>query len=340
VNLLEPWVLLRMVAGVVATALFLRAAQTASRVLRHWDVAGASEGQLALEKQLDLARTYVRVAAVVQVAALLLSVMAADRLSRGVRGAMCGWGVFSANPWGFRAITTSAVVALVAGIVAQVFSFDARVRTFSLARPLAWATLAVAPLSAIDLAIQGQFLLDLDLTVVSSCCSVQVDTLGVSTDDGFAAGPRVLVSWAAALSVLLALGLALWARGTPSRARVTAAGLASLLALPLAVGASMLEVAPHAFETPHHACPFCLFKPEVLALGYPLFGAMLLAAIRGGGAAVCAILARGADVHAAFAAFARRSLSLGAAAWGVAALVAAAPVVRYLVLSHGAPLFP
>ena len=161
-----------------------------------------------------------------------------------------------------------------------------------------------------------------------------------TTDDGFAAGPRVLVSWAAALSVLLALGLALWARSTPSRVRVTAAGVASLVALPLAIGASMLEVAPHAFETPHHACPFCLFKPEVLALGYPLFGAMLLAAIRGGGAAVCALLARGADVHAAFGAFARRSLSFGAAAWGVAALVAAAPVVRYLVLSHGAPLFP
>lgn len=338
-NLLEPWVLLRVLAGLVAALLFARAAQTASRVLRHWDVAGATEGQLALEKQLDLARTYVRVAAVAQVGALLLTILGADRLSRGVRGAMCAWGVFSASPWGFRALLVTILVALGAGIVSQLFAFDARVRTFALARHLAWGALVMAPLSAIDLAVQSEFLLGLDLTVVSSCCSVQVDGLGAS-DDSFAAGPRVVVSWAAAASVLVAVSLALWARRAPSRSRALSAGLASIVALPLAIGAAMLEVAPHAFETPHHACPFCLFKPEVLAIGYPLFGALFLGAARGGGVLLCALLARTEEAREAFVPFSRRALGHSAVAWLVAAAVAVAPIVRYAAVSDGARLFP
>ena len=52
-NFLEPWVLLRLAAGVVAFALFTRGAMTAQKVLRHFDVRRATEGQLALEKQLE-----------------------------------------------------------------------------------------------------------------------------------------------------------------------------------------------------------------------------------------------------------------------------------------------
>jgi len=46
-NLLEPWVLLRLVAGLVACLLFARGALTAQKVLRHFDVKRATEGQLA-----------------------------------------------------------------------------------------------------------------------------------------------------------------------------------------------------------------------------------------------------------------------------------------------------
>src|SRR6478672_11679090 len=100
-NLLEPWILLRLAAGVVAVVLFGRGAYTAARVLRHFDVRSAAEGQLALERHVELGSAFVRVGAIVQVAALALSVLAADRLSHGVRGAMCAFGVFNATPMGF-----------------------------------------------------------------------------------------------------------------------------------------------------------------------------------------------------------------------------------------------
>ena len=80
-NLLQPWILLRLVAGLVAVVLFTRAAQTSWRVLRAFNVSRATEGQLALERRAELASTFVRVATVVQVAILALSMRASEYLA-------------------------------------------------------------------------------------------------------------------------------------------------------------------------------------------------------------------------------------------------------------------
>ncbi|MBX3204602.1 MAG: hypothetical protein KF764_06005 [Labilithrix sp.] len=337
-NLLEPWVLLRLAAGLVAFGLFARAAMTAARVLRHFDVRRATEGQLALEKQIELAATFARVGAVVQALSLALSALAGDRLSRGVRGAMCAYGVFSAEEWGFRSLAATVAVALAAGIVTQLYAFDARVRTLELARPLAIATWVMAPLSLLDLAAASKFLLGLDLSVVASCCSVQLDPVA-ATGEVHASGPRVLLTVAAIVGAALSIGAALFAARSPTRPRVLLAGALSVLTLPAAFGATVLEVAPHAFEVPTHVCPFCLLKPDVFALGYPLFAALFLATAWAGGAAVSAGLSRGAAAKAALGGFASRRLRLGAIAWGCALALGALPVVRYAIVAGGASLF-
>ena len=337
-NLLEPWVLLRMVAGLVALLLFARAAVTARKVLRHFDVQRATEGQLALERQLELAATFVRVGAVVQVLALVLSVLGADRMSRAVRGAMCAYGVFGANAWGFRSLAATGLVALVAGVVAQVYAFDARVRSLDLARPLARLTLVMAPLAAVDLALAGEFLLRLDLTAVASCCSVQLDPVAAG-GEALPTGPRVLATALAVALAALAVGTALLARRGPTRGRVIVAAAASLAALPAALAASVLEVAPHAFEVPQHVCPFCLLRGDVLGLGYPLYGAMFLAVTWAVGAGVSALLARGADGRAVLGGWARDRLSRGALAWALAIVLCVLPVARYAIVSGGASLF-
>lgn len=338
-NLLEPWVLLRLVAGLVASSLFVRSALTAQRVLRHFDVRHRTEGQLALEKQLELAATFSRVAAVTQVVALALSVLAADRLSRGVRGAMCAYGVFSADPWGFRSLAATGFVAIAAAIVSQVHAFDARVRTLDLARPLAIITCMMAPLSLIDLAAASKFLLGLDLSVVASCCSVQLDPVA-ATGETHASGPRVFVTALAIAGTLLSIVIALVVSRRPVRGRILAAGIVSALTMPPALAASVLEVAPHAFEVPTHVCPFCLLKSDVLGLGYLLYGALFLAIAWAGGAAVSALLSRSSATRDALTGFAAHRLRLGAAAWGCALALGALPVIRFAVIAHGASLFP
>lgn len=337
-NLLEPWVLLRLVAGLVACLLFARGAMTAQKVLRHFDVSRATEGQLALEKQIELGSTFVRIAAVVQVLALLLSALGADRLSRGVRGAMCAYGVFGANEWGFRSLAVTATVALAAGVLTQIYAFDARVRALELARPVAAMTLAMFPLSVVDLLLSAEFLGKLDLTAVASCCSVQLDPVA-ATGEGYASGPRVLATWLAALGTFASIAATLLAARRPTRARVAVAGLVTLVSLPAALAASVLEVAPHAFEVPHHVCPFCLLRGDALAIGYPLYGALFLAATWAFGAAASALLARGVAAKEALAPFASRALRRGAIAWALALAFAALPVVRFTIVSGGASLF-
>ncbi len=339
-NMLEPWVALRLVAGLVSATLLLRASYTGFRVLRHFRLARATEGQLLLERRLDLAGTFVRVGAFVQIACVAFTALAADRLSVGIRGAMCGYGVFQASPWGFPALVMDVVLALLAGLAVQLFAFDARMRTFELARPLALCMMALAPLALADFALSARFLLDLDLTVVASCCSVSLDTLGSGAADAHAAGPRAPATLVAIAAIGASVAVGLLAARRPTRARAILAGALSLAALPFAVAAAMLEVAPHAFEVPQHVCPFCLLKPEVLGLGYPLFGAMFVAATWAGGAALSGLMVRTGPAREAFAPFAKERLRAAAVAWVAVLVVGAAPVLRYALVSNFTPLFP
>lgn len=336
--LLEPWVLLRLLAGLVATALFARASFTAWRVLRHFDVARATEGQLALERQAELASTFVRVGTAAQLVALALTALSADKLTSSIRGAMCAYGVFASQQGGFLALEVTAAVALLAGVVAQLYALDAQRRDLALVRPVSVATLLLAPAAAIDLWITARFFTGLDLSVVASCCSVQLDA-GAVGSAGYVSGPRVLVTALSVLAVGVAIAVASLAARRPSSARVFFAGCISLAALPLAVGAAVLEVAPHAYEAPSHACPFCLLRADVWGLGYPLFGAMFLAVTWSFGAGVGGLLARASGASPEWEAFARSRLRREMFAWGVVLALGALPVVRYAVLSGGAPLF-
>jgi hypothetical protein len=273
------------------------------------------------------------------VGALALTVLTADRLSHSVRGAMCAYGVFQENRWGFPALGVGAVVALAAGITSQLCAFDRHLRGLEVVRPIAIATLFMAPLALADFACTAMFLSRLDLGAVASCCSTQLD-VGLSTGRSFASGSRVLVTEGAVASVLLSAGVAWGASVRPRAAFTVVAALLSLSAVPFALDATMLEVAPHAFELPLHACPFCLLHADVLWIGYPLFGSIFLAAVWSGGAAAAGVASRGAAVAEAFSTFARVRLRRGAAAWLAAVAIGAGPVLHHALMSGGKPLFP
>ena len=338
-NMLEPWVALRLVAGLVSTFLLLRASYTGAEVLRHFRLSRATEGQLLLERRLDLAATFVRIGSAVQIACVAFTALAAERLSHGIRGAMCGYGVFQASAWGFRSLVADVSLGLLAGFLSQLFAFDARVKSFDLAKPLAVAMVALGPLAVASFALSVKFFTDLDLTVVASCCSVTLDA-GAGVADAHAFGPRIPTTIAALIAVGAALFAGALAARKPERPRVVLAGALSLAAFPFAVAAVMLEVAPHAFEVPQHVCPFCLLKADVLGLGYPLFGAMFLATIWGGGAALGSLFAKAGPAREAFGPFAKKNLARSGLAWGVVLVLAAAPVLRYAVVSSFTPLFP
>jgi hypothetical protein len=339
VNLVEPWILLRLLAGLTAAILFVRAAMTSLRVVRHFDVSRATEGQLALEKQAELGSAFLRAAAVIQVGTLVLSILSADRLSHAVRGAMCAYGVFRENRLGFPSLITTGSVAFVAGVVVELMAFDRSVRGMDLIRPIAILSLLIAPLATFDLALSTAFFMKLDLGVTASCCSVALDA-GPLGAGGFASGPRELASVGAVVAVIGAIGASLAASARPRPPRIVAAALLTVLAVPLAIAAVVLEVAPHAFELPQHACPFCLLRADVWGIGYPLLGAIFLAAVWSVGTAAAALVSRRRALADVLGRFARSRLRMGTAAWVVALALGLGPVLRYAIETGGKSLFP
>lgn len=335
---LEPWVMARIVAAIATASLFLYGAVVGARVLRHAHVETATEGQLLLERHFELAGNLVRLGAFAQLLCLMLSVLAADRLSGAIQGAMCGYGVVHQNPWGWPSLGVTLVVSLGAAILLQLLALDRGVRGLDLMRPLAALCIAMAPAALLDTVLASAWFGSLDFSVVASCCST---TLGEGRRDAplFWQGPRVLATSGAVATAVLAIAIALFASRRPAPRLVTLAGAAALTAVPFAVAAVVLEVAPHVYEVPEHLCPFCLFKADAYFIGYPLFGAIFLAAAWGLGAALAAVLSRGEHARAAFPAFARSRLLRQACAWTIALVVGALPVALYAIASPGASLF-
>jgi hypothetical protein len=330
--------MIRLLVGAVATVLFAYAAIVGARVQRYAHVETATEGRLSIERHFELASTLLRVAAALQVFSTIVSIVAADRLSGSLRGAMCGYGVLGQNRWGWWSLGVGLVASLASAVVLQILSLDGRVRGLDLMRSLSVACVALAPLVALDWGLSIAWLTKLDLSVVASCCSTTFDS---ARRDGtlFWQGPRLAAAWGAALGVPAAIGVALFARRRPARARVGLSGAATLAIVPLAIGAVVLEVAPHVYQVPEHLCPFCLFKADAYFIGYPLLGAIFLAATWGLGGALAAGLSTGTHAREAFPAFARSRMGRQAVAWAFAFILGAVPVLLHAVTSPGASLF-
>jgi hypothetical protein len=330
--------MIRLLVGAVATLLFAYGAMVGARVLRYAHVETATEGRLVLERHFELAAMLVRVGAAVQIFSTLMTIVVADRLSGSLRGAMCGYGVVGQNRWGWWSIAVGLAASLASAVVLQVLSLDKRVRGLDLMRSLSVAFVALSPIVALDWGFAMAWLTKLDLSVVASCCSTTLDS---ARREGalFWQGPRVAAAWGAALGVPLAIGAALLARRRPARLLVELSGAATLVILPVAIAAVVLEVAPHVYQVPEHLCPFCLFKADAYFIGYPLFAAIFFAATWGLGGALAAGLSTGTHVREAFPAFARSCMARQAMAWTVVLVLGGAPVLLHAVTSPGASLF-
>lgn len=337
-NLLRPWILARLLSGAAVAILCAFALVVAWRVLSRWRVGATSEGQLALERRAELVAAIVQVALMVAVVDLGLTVLSADRLTHSIRGAMCAYGVFDASRWGFVALGTSALAAAACALWVVLHRLDLKLERPVLTQRKFLALFALAPIVWIDLAATTAWALDLDMQVVASCCSVGLDdALGATS--GAAGGPRALSAWSAlgASSVAALSSVLAWRR--PSRAASALTAVASVVALVLAIPAILWFVAPHAYETPHHLCPFCLLHADVGGIGWPLFGALFGAAICGLAIGLVEAHRRASGEPAAIGAMEKKLGGWAALLWVTTMALGAAPVVRYALVTGGASLF-
>ncbi len=334
--MIDPYVAGRLAVGAVALGALTHGAWVGARTLRYFRLGSSAEGQLALERNAELGATTSKVGAVALALSLPSSALAADRLAPSLRGAMCGWGVVHANPWGEASITSTLLAALAGLVALELFALDRRTRGLSLLRPLASLSIFGALVAAADLWLAWRWLGGLDFTVVASCCSSGVDA-GEGVARFAAPGPRALVTGLALALSLSTAALGVIVARRPSRGVARAMGALALSSLPALVAAISITVAPHVYEVPHHRCPYCLLRADAWFIGYGLFGAALVGVSSAVALGLGSLLApRGeADV---FGAFARRRGVRSAVALGVALSLGALPVVRYLAVSGGASL--
>ncbi|MEM9071539.1 MAG: hypothetical protein AAGE52_23735 [Myxococcota bacterium] len=335
----RPWLLARLLSGLVAALLCVAAVYVAVQVLRRWRVGSTNEGQLALERRAELVATLVQAGLLLALMSLVLTVLAADRSADSIRGAMCAWGVFDSTAVGFWPVVTASLAALACSLWLILHRLDLQLFAPDLTRTKFLALFAVVPFVWLDLGVFTRFAAELDFDVVASCCSVGLDggALGRWGASGSSHGQTFFI---AALTLgLLASATLLWTQRKPQRSAAIAGAFLSLAAGAAMLPAVLLYVAPHAYETPHHLCPFCLLHADVGGIGWPLFGALFAATTLGVSAGVIELARRTAGPDAIQTL--QRSLGRwGAASWFAVVVLALVPVLRFAWITGGASLLP
>jgi hypothetical protein len=342
-NLFRPWLLARVIVGLSASVLAIVAMVTAARALARDDAKASSAARLELDKRIELVSTLFSLAGAFAWLDLLLAVAGADRLAGSLRGAMCAYGVLASSAWGFRALLLAVLSALAASAWRALHAADLTQREGVLTRSKLVGAVFVGPLVVGSFFASSRFALDLDFRVVASCCSTGFGPRAASILGR--EGDAELVAMIALVGLGLLSAALAWASTRLRRERTAAllAGGASLSALAAAVAAVPAivgYVAPHAYETPVHQCPFCLLRVEESGgIGWPLYAALALALGSSLALGTSALVARRVPEPGLVLPLWHRFATTSALAWLAAILFAIYPVARFAWITGGASLF-
>lgn len=301
---LHPAILALLAASALNALVFLAGALFAVRLLRHWNPASGSERQIALERQTYLVATGVALVLGIQLAALLLFVYNAERMSVLFTGAMCATGTLNVNAYGFPALILKLAGFFLAILWLALNQADNLGRDYPLIRRKYALLLAIAPVFVAEAVVQGLYFANLDPDVITSCCgSLFSDTgQGVAAELAGAAPRQTLIAFYAVLSATLMSGLWLWGTGRGG----ALFGLLSGTQFMVAMVAVIAFLSLYVYEHPHHHCPFCMLKAEFGYIGYALYLPLFATTGYGMAAGIQSLYSGRASLSAALPARVRR----------------------------------
>ena len=338
-NFLNPWILGRSVLGACTVLLCCLGLAVAWKILSRWRPDSTAEAQIALERRAELVAAIVQVALGLSILGLVLLVVVAERLTGGIRGAMCAYGVFSSTSNGFVALVSSGLASAACAQWLVLHRLDLSFEAPVLTPRKFLALFYVAPIVLLDFGTTLAFFAELDFSVVASCCSVSLDgevTGGRHELDRFA---REAAAVAAVVMALVTAASAELVRRRPGGRTAYAASALAVVATLAMVTAVLWYVAPHAYGTPHHLCPFCLLKADVGGIGWAIFSVLFVGLSAGAGLGTVQWHASVPHASGPVAQLQRRLARWTAIAFVVALVLAAMPVVRFLILSGGASVY-
>lgn len=320
--LFQPAIIALLLAAGLAVVLLVYAAPFALQVIRHWDIHSGSERQLALERRTYLFSTLITFVLLTQLAALLLFVFNADRLSVMFVGAMCAVGTLNVNGWGFPSLLLQILVFFLAALWLTINHLDTQARDYPLVRIKYALLLALLPVLAVNAWVEFQYFAHLRANIITSCCG----SLFSESSQGIVAEASSLpprpALWLFYGALAAALASAFWHWRTASRSSgyaLLASGLAGFIA---AIAGILSFVSLYLYEHPHHHCPFCILKPEYDYQGYVLYLPLFIATAAALGAGAIQPFAGRASLGQALPRLGRRLAGIAGVGYAIFVLVA------------------
>ncbi len=320
--LFQPAIIALLLAAGLAVIMLAGAAPFAIQVIRHWDIHSGSERQLALERRTYLFSTLLSFVMLAQLAALLLFVFNADRLSAMFVGAMCAVGTLNVNGWGFPSLITQIAVFFLAAMWLAINHVDTLARDYPLVRVKYALLLLLLPVLAANFWIELQYFLGLKANVITSCCGSLFSGEGktIAAEASGLEPQPALVLFYAGLAAAIAAALWHWRRASRLSGYLTLA--TSAAGFIVAIVGVLSFVSLYIYEHPHHHCPFCILKPEYDYQGYALYLPLFIATAAGLGAGAMQPFARIASLCHVLPRVSARLAGLAAAGYAAFALLA------------------
>lgn len=313
--LFQPAIIALLMAAGVAVIMLLAAAPFAVQVIRHWDIRSGSERQLALERRTYLFSTLLAFVMLAQLAALLLFVFNADRLSVMFVGAMCAVGTLNVNGYGFPSLITQMAVFFLAAMWLAINHVDTHARDYPLVRIKYGLLLLLLPVLAGSFWLEFQYFSALKANVITSCCGSMFSEES-KTIAAEASGLEPLPAlWLFYAGMAAAIGVALWHWRQRGRASGYLLALSSAGGFVAAITGVLSFISLYIYEHPHHHCPFCILKPEYGYQGYWLYIPLFIATAAGLGAGAMQPFARVPSLEKIILAISSRLSGLTAAGY-------------------------
>ncbi|MBW2146600.1 MAG: hypothetical protein JRI22_06235 [Deltaproteobacteria bacterium] len=282
--ILHPWILGLVVGHSALLLIFSLGFINAWQIYRGWDYDSTEERQFLLEKKTYLVSTVMNFAMFTQILMLFLFEMAADELASVLPGAMCAVGTLSSNSYGFPLLDLKIVSFFAYFIWLMINYLDNQVETYPLVRKKYLGLMLIYPLAVAETILLFMFAMNLDPSVITSCCG-SVYNEGSEGFGGTLAGAPASFILPLFFSVVLGL---LLNRFVLSRWSAIKEWFRNLLEFPLwvaffitAIVVAISFISTYVYEMLSHKCPFCFMGAEYHYYGVPLYLFLFVATATG-----------------------------------------------------------
>ncbi len=279
---LHPALLAILGVDLIGALLLCVALVGAARVVLGWQPGSASQEQLSLERTNEEVSALARFAFALHAFAAVLLVIALNHvLPAIVPGAMCGVGALQAMPGSTLALSVRGVALAALWVWAVIDQLDRSAPLAPLATVSSRALLVAGPAVLVAAWQTTQALLHVNVQEPVSCCAAVYDLAAVGAPEG--SGPAVAgtphaIAAAAGLVALLAGAMLLRRQARRILSGGASVAFAMVAASWVAVASWVLvDVAgPYLYGALGHRCPLCFFLPHHRAVGYGLYGALMM----------------------------------------------------------------